>query len=254
MNQLENLRKEIDEIDKELLDLFLKRMSCIHKVADYKRANNIPILDKNREQEILDRVTSRVEPKEKEFVKNFFSCMMEISRLAQANVPMKNIILIGMPGCGKTTIGKSLSNRLGMEFCDTDIIFESKHEIKISDFFKSYGEPTFRIEESKILSELSEKRNTIISTGGGVVETECNKELLQKSGIVVFINRSPEDIFGDIETSHRPLLADGRNKIFELFEKRLDKYKDFCHIEIKNNDSIDSITEKIINEVNHYNG
>ena len=167
---------------------------------------------------------------------------------------MKNIILIGMPGCGKTTIGKHLANQLGMDFCDSDNLFEEKKRMTISDFFKCFGEPSFRTEESKILSDLSERKNSVISTGGGVVETGANKEIIQKCGIVVFINRTPEDILSDIETSHRPLLAGDRNKIFDLYEKRLAKYMDFCHIEIKNKGSIESITENIINEVNHYNG
>ena len=81
-----------------------------------------------------------------------------------------------------------------------------------------------------------------------------SRGILRGAGTVVFINRTVEDILSDIETSHRPLLAGDRNKIFELYEKRLAKYKDFCHIEIKNKGSIESITEKIINEVNHYNG
>lgn len=167
---------------------------------------------------------------------------------------MKNIILIGMPGCGKTTIGKTLANQLGMHFQDTDDFFEEKYGTKISEFFKNYGEPAFRIAESRILSELSQKKNTVISTGGGVVEQNENKKILRNAGTVVFINRSPKDILSDVETSHRPLLANNKNNIFELYEKRLAKYEDFCHIEIKNNGSIESITEKIINEVNHYNG
>ena len=71
---------------------------------------------------------------------------------------MKNIILIGMPGCGKTTIGKSLANQLEMKFFDSDDLFEEKKGIVISEFFKSFGEVAFRIEESKILSELSEMK------------------------------------------------------------------------------------------------
>ena len=85
MNQLENLRKEIDEIDKELLSLFQKRMSCVHKVADFKKANNMPILDKKREQEILDKKCAMAKPKDAKNIRNFFSALMKISRLAQAD-------------------------------------------------------------------------------------------------------------------------------------------------------------------------
>ncbi len=84
MNNLEILRKQIDEIDKELLPLFLKRMECAHKVADYKRKNNMPVLDKAREKQILDHKMSLVEPELAKTVRSFYSNIMKLSRLAQA--------------------------------------------------------------------------------------------------------------------------------------------------------------------------
>lgn len=167
---------------------------------------------------------------------------------------MKNIILIGMPGCGKTTIGRLLANNLNMEFKDSDKIFTENVFPDISEYFAEYGEDKFRCEETKILQQLSKTDNCIISTGGGVVERTENKEILQHCGTVVFINRSPEDIIGDVDTSSRPLLKDNRNKIFDLYERRILKYKDFCNIEIENSGTPDALTVKIINEVNVYNG
>ncbi len=84
MNELEILRNQIDEIDRELLPLFLKRMECAHKVADYKRKNNMPVLDKVREKQILDHKMSLVEPELAKTVRSFYSNMMKLSRLAQA--------------------------------------------------------------------------------------------------------------------------------------------------------------------------
>lgn len=84
MNELEALRNQIDQIDRELLPLFLKRMECAHKVADYKRKNNMPVLDKTREQQILDHKMSLVEPDLAKTVRSFYSNMMKLSRLAQA--------------------------------------------------------------------------------------------------------------------------------------------------------------------------
>jgi len=166
---------------------------------------------------------------------------------------MKNIILIGMPGCGKTTIGKLLAKRLNMEFIDSDAVFTKTVFPDISKFFAEYGEDNFRREETKILRQLSLKNRCIIATGGGIVERPENKEILQGGGVVVFINRSPKDIVGDVDTDTRPLLAEGRNKIFDLYEKRILKYKDFCNIEIENIGTLNELTDKIINEVNIYN-
>ena len=84
MYDIDYLRKQIDEIDAELLPLFLKRMECSRNVAEYKRANNMPILDKNREQQILDDKTSKVEETQQAPVRDFFSSIMKISRNLQA--------------------------------------------------------------------------------------------------------------------------------------------------------------------------
>ncbi len=166
---------------------------------------------------------------------------------------MKNIILIGMPGCGKTTIGKLLAERLGLTFFDSDNVFSERVHPSISEFFKTHGEDEFRREETKILRYLSQKSNCIIATGGGVVERTENKEILKSGGTVVFINRSPEDIVSDVDTASRPLLADGKEKIFALYEKRIPKYLDFCDVEIKNQGRLPDLVNKIIDEVNSYN-
>ena len=167
---------------------------------------------------------------------------------------MKNIILIGMPGCGKTTIGKKLAKELNCDFFDSDQVFVDEAKITISEFFDAYGESQFRDKETSIIRQLSQKSGCVIATGGGVVERAENKEILQNGNIVVFINRSPEDIFRNINASTRPLIANDRNRIFSLYKRRISKYRDFCHIEIENSGPFRLLTEKIINEVNNYNG
>lgn len=167
---------------------------------------------------------------------------------------MQNIILIGMPGCGKTTTGRLLAKKLNINFVDCDEVFTQTIFPDISAYFSQYGEDSFRRKETEILRQLSKNTNCVISTGGGVVERPENKKILQGGGVVVFINRPPEDIVGDVDTSSRPLLAEGRNRIFTLYEKRISKYKNFCNIEIENNGALDALTDKIINEVNSYNG
>jgi len=107
---------------------------------------------------------------------------------------------------------------------------------------------------TKILKTLSHDSNCVIATGGGVVERAENKKIIRSGGTVVFIDRSPEDIFSDIDTTTRPLLsANGQKHILTLYEKRYPKYTDYCHKRNKNNSTLEVLTEKIINEVNQLN-
>ncbi|MBQ7097499.1 MAG: shikimate kinase [Clostridia bacterium] len=166
---------------------------------------------------------------------------------------MNNIILIGMPGCGKTTVGKLLATRLNRQFIDSDSVFQQTVHPNISEYFSSQGEDSFRCEETRILTQLVQKSDCIIATGGGIVECAENKDILQSGGMVVFIDRPTENIMEDIQTSTRPLLAQGKERLLSLYERRYQKYIDFSHIQIKNIGSLQEVTDKIINEVNNNN-
>ena len=127
----------------------------------------------------------------------------------------KNLVLVGMPSCGKTTIGKVLSQRLNKKFIDTDDEIIKKINMPIPEFFEKYGENEFRKIESEVILEVSKKQNTVIATGGGAVLNRKNTELLKGNGTVVFIDR-PLDLL--ITTDDRPLSS---NK--ELLKKRYDE-------------------------------
>ncbi len=162
---------------------------------------------------------------------------------------MRNVILIGMPGCGKTTIGKMLSKALDMEFSDCDAVLEKNENTTIPKIFESFGEDYFRQLETKTLSKLCKRQNTVISTGGGVVERKENLDILKNSGIVVFINRPLEMILGDVDTTHRPLLKDGKQRLTTLYNRRIALYKAACDVEIENSAAIDTVVAKITDEV-----
>ena len=124
------------------------------------------------------------------------------------NIKIKrNIVLIGMPASGKSTIGKLLSKKINYEYYDVDKYLERKENVKISTLFSEKGEEYFRNLETKYLRELSQKNGIIISTGGGAVKREENMEILKEKGIVVFLSRKIEDIAKENHEA-RPLLKD----------------------------------------------
>ena len=157
---------------------------------------------------------------------------------------MKNIVLIGMPACGKSTIGYWLSQKIGYPLLDTDKYLEEKENRIISDIFSNEGEEYFRNLETKYLKELSGKEGTIISTGGGAVKKKENIDILKKNGIIIFLNREINDISKE-NHKHRPLLQD-INNIQKLYDERIDLYKKYSDIIIKNNDDMSIIVDRII--------
>lgn len=157
---------------------------------------------------------------------------------------MKNIVLIGMPACGKSTIGYWLSKKIGYPLLDTDKYLEEKENRIISDIFSNEGEEYFRNLETKYLKELSEKEGLIISTGGGAVKKKENINILKKNGIIIFLNREINDISKE-NHKHRPLLQD-INNIQKLYDERIDLYKKYSDIIIKNNDDMSIIVDRII--------
>ena len=140
---------------------------------------------------------------------------------------MKNIVLIGMPGCGKTTFGKRLARRLSLSFYDADEVLEQREQRTIKNFFAE-SEDAFRSAETRTLAYLSELEGVIIATGGGAVKRAENMELLKCKGVVVFIDRKPEQILGNIEGDARPLLAADKQRIFKLYEERIDLYRKYA--------------------------
>lgn len=158
----------------------------------------------------------------------------------------KNIFLIGMPGAGKSMIGKILSENLFLPFYDADIYLESSIGKSISSLFIQ-GEDIFRDIETEILKKLVLKK-AIIATGGGVIVRKENRELLKKEGFVFFIDRKIEDIKKDIQKEYRPLLRKGVS-LESLYEERFPLYKEVADFHIPNkgriSEVIDEIQEKI---------
>lgn len=154
---------------------------------------------------------------------------------------MKNIILIGFMGTGKTTVGKELARLKDMDFLDMDLELEKKENKTINQIFKQYGEAYFREKESELLKEISCLENTIISTGGGVVENESNAEILKNIKNVIWLDGNVNTIADNLENEidKRPKLKDIKdlkNYIQELLNHRYEKYRKCSNIKINIDD------------------
>ncbi len=140
---------------------------------------------------------------------------------------MKNIILVGFMGTGKTAVGKELAKRLKMKFVDMDDIIEGREGMKISKVFAEKGEPYFRSIEKKVAKEISKQANLVIAAGGGAVIDEENVRVLKSSGTMICLTASPEVILERTKGyANRPLLnvSDPKAKISELLAKRAAYY------------------------------
>ena len=162
------------------------------------------------------------------------------------------IILIGLMGAGKTTIGKELSNKLNLRFIDMDDEIEKQSKMSIVDIFEKYGENRFREIESKLLEKIALEDDIIISTGGGIIKVDDNRKLLKKQDNVVFLNGSIDTLVKNVSNDiyKRPLLKDSTDlyiKIEELLKERYEKYKESTNIIIDiNNKNINEVVSQIL--------
>ena len=163
----------------------------------------------------------------------------------------KNLVLIGMPSSGKTTLGISIASDLKIRFVDIDRYIEEKERKTITEIFKG-GEEYFREIESFYVSSLKNLTHAVISTGGGVVLRENNMINLKKNGIVIFIDRPLDKIIENMDNESRPLLKDGIDKIYDLYNDRIDLYKKYSDFEIKNNNTIYKAKYEIIEAYNNF--
>jgi shikimate kinase len=136
---------------------------------------------------------------------------------------MKNIVLVGFMGTGKTTVGRLIAQDLNRQFITTDDLIEKKAHMSINDIFEKKGEPYFRELEREVIVEVSKKHDVVIDAGGGVVINELNVKDLKANGDIFCLNAEPNEILKRVEKyKHRPLLSDVLDKVGEIGNQLLE--------------------------------
>lgn len=156
---------------------------------------------------------------------------------------MSNIVLIGMAGCGKSTIGKILSQKLNKDFVDTDEMIENAENKPIPQIIEKLGEDFFRCAENLAVNIAGKEKSRIIATGGGVITRPENYMPLKQNGTIVFINRDGDKL----PTRGRPLSQ--MYGVKALYEKRMPLYRQFADIEVDGNGTPEQVAELIIKEL-----
>ena len=163
---------------------------------------------------------------------------------------MKNVVLMGFMGAGKTTIGRKLAKALECEFIDTDERIEIEQKRKISDIFAEDGEETFRDMETNLLKHLQDREEGfVLSIGGGMPVREENRTLLRNLGTVVYLKTSKAEIIRRVSgDKNRPLLQGGDldEKVTNLMKAREQIYKDTAHKEVVTDGKN---LQKVVNEI-----
>lgn len=165
-----------------------------------------------------------------------------------------NIVLIGMSGAGKSTVGIALSYKMKMPFVDMDNYIERTENMTISEIFAIKGHDAFRDIETNVAKHIGfTYRHTIISTGGGLILRPENMKYLKQNGIVVYINRSVENILKTLNLEKRPLLKENPEKLYDMYEQRHGLYLKYADIVVVNGADFKSGVENVYDAVKNIN-
>jgi len=165
----------------------------------------------------------------------------EIDRIeAVLSGQMKNIVLVGMPSSGKSTLAAALGERLGRSVYEADALIAQEAGMDIPAIFAQYGEEHFRALETEILSRLGKLSGAILSTGGGCVTREENYDLLHQNGSIIWLQRSIDKL----DKTGRPISL--KNNLNELYQKREPMYRRFADAAVDNNGSVAATVEQIL--------
>ncbi len=163
------------------------------------------------------------------------------------------ISLIGLPGSGKSTVGRQLARRLQVPFLDSDHVIEQRLGCSIREYFEQEGEARFRDVEAEVLNDLTQQPCGVLSTGGGIVLREANRIHLRERTQVVYLNSTPEELFRRLKhDKSRPLLqvADPLGKLRDLHAQRDPLYRETARFNIDTGrPSVASLVNMIVSQL-----
>lgn len=146
------------------------------------------------------------------------------------------IVLIGLPGSGKSTVGRQLARRLNLAFVDSDQVIEHNLGCSIREYFEREGEERFRDVEESVINQVTQSQTGVLSTGGGVILRPANRQRLKERGQVIYLNSSPDELFRRLRHDiNRPLLqvADPLTRLRDLHALRNPLYRETAHFIIE---------------------
>ena len=149
---------------------------------------------------------------------------------------MPGVALVGLPGSGKSTVGRQLARRLQLPFIDTDPLIERRLGCSIRAYFEREGEESFRDEEEAVLDDLTQTHEGVLSTGGGVVLRAGNRERLRTRTHVMYLHSAPDEVFRRLRhDQNRPLLQvkDPLSRLRDLYAVRDPLYREVAHFVIE---------------------
>lgn len=229
--ELAEIRNKIDGIDREMLRLFLERMALSQEAWQAKEKQGLPARDADREREILYRAAQASGPMAA-YSEKLFDYIMYLSREYQRNnapVPelpendLRNIVIIGMPGCGKSTVGMRLAELTGRRVISVDNEIERVAGKTIPEIFAQSGEDEFRRLERIETAKAAGMSGVIIATGGGVIKTPENYDSLSKNGRIYYLRRP----IAELEMDGRPL-SKSREVLEQMYIERNPLYLSFA--------------------------
>ncbi len=238
MEDLKLLREDLAQCDAILLNTLIMRNRIVEQIMAYKEQHGMNIIQPDQEKKQAIWLSGALEgiPHQKE-IRNIFAEVYRNSKRIQARKLFDyNIILIGFMGAGKTTISDYLNTIFNMEVAEMDQIISQREGMSISDIFEEYGEEYFRDAETALLKELQQKKNLVISCGGGAPMRKRNHAEMKKNSRVVLLTATPETILERLKDDHsRPLLENNKRVEFiaQLMEKRKSSYEAVADIIIE---------------------
>ncbi len=263
---LKECREKLDKIDSQLIELFRERMEVSLEVARYKSANGLPTYDPVRESKKLESVAAALPPEISGYGRELFRTLMDLGKDYQRSLGAasskgaaapgggtaseggasgsaaagKNIVLIGMPGSGKSSVGAVLAKLTGRPLYDSDTIIEEREGRTPREIFVKDGEDALRDRECRVLAELGTLRGAVITTGGGCVLRRANYESLHPGGVIFWLKRDP----GELGIEGRPVLRGGSAS--ELYREREPLYRSFADLEIDSGCAPEECAERIL--------